>query len=627
MSAWSSRRRASAPCRSAPRRRISRWALLGLGLSVSGSVAADAPLAGQEVRAYLSASEVGLGRPFVLNVEVSGVRQLEQEPVVPDLSAFAQYVGSGTSTSMQMAGGRTTVSLTVQYRYLATALGGHTIGPVRVTVGGREFRTDPVDLTILDAPPHTTPSSGSNPDSFVEPGDVFVEVSLDKRRVVENEPILAEYRIFTRVNVESYTITGLPSATGFWTEELEQSDTPEVEQVVRDGQQYASAVVRRVALFPTGAGEKVLDPLTLEARVRIRRTRDLFGDPLDPFARLDRGGLFGSLIPVTVATRPVTIEVTEPPAAGRPPEFDGHVGPLTVSTSVDRTTVGPNEAVTFTVTYAGAGNLRAIPAPSIEFPPELEVFPPESRVDVGDGEASTRGSRFFDYVVIPRVAGDFELPGVEVASFEPGRRGYRSSSAPPIHLVVSGSEGGPSLGGRIPSSVDAIREEIRFIHIGTPSFLRVGRSIFGEPGFWVVLLLPMFAALLALGVRGHLERLDGDVAYARNRRAGRAAKKRLAGARAVAEKDARAFYGEVSKALTGFIADKSNLAEAGLVRDQLKDIQERRGLSEDVLRQVFELLDECDRQRFAPAGGPAPDSGEVLERARRLMAELDRGLS
>ncbi|NNF26133.1 MAG: hypothetical protein HKN73_02775, partial [Gemmatimonadetes bacterium] len=76
---------------------------VGSCLALVTLVGWQAPLSGQEARAYLSASEVGLGRPFVLNVEISGVRQLEQEPVVPDLSSFAQYVGSGTSTSMQMA--------------------------------------------------------------------------------------------------------------------------------------------------------------------------------------------------------------------------------------------------------------------------------------------------------------------------------------------------------------------------------------------------------------------------------------------------------------------------------------------------------------------------------------------
>ena len=63
------------------------------------------------------------------------------------------------------------------------------------------------------------------------------------------------------------------------------------------------------------------------------------------------------------------------------------------------------------------------------------------------------------------------------------------------------------------------------------------------------------------------------------------------------------------------------------MRDQLREIQQRRGLSEALLDDVLALLDECDRQRFAPGGAPAAGSTEILDRARRLMSELDRGLS
>ena len=55
------------------------------------------------VRAYLTpGSTVGVGRQFVLNLEVRGVRSVERDPVLPDLAAFAQYLGSGTSTSTEM---------------------------------------------------------------------------------------------------------------------------------------------------------------------------------------------------------------------------------------------------------------------------------------------------------------------------------------------------------------------------------------------------------------------------------------------------------------------------------------------------------------------------------------------
>lgn len=599
-------------------RRLAVCALVAV-CSASGPRAGSA----QSVRAYLSNDEVGAGSQFVLSIEVVGARQLDREPSLPDL-AFARYLGSGTSTSMQMAGGRTDVTLTVQLRYQAVTPGRHTIEPIEVAAGGRSFRTDPLSLTVVDAPTHNATGEGGF-EEVIAPEDVFVEADVEKRSVYENEPVVVEYRIFTRVNVESYTITGLPTATGFWTEELEQSDAPQVEQVVRNGQQYASAVVRRVALFPTGEGPMALDPLTLEARVRIRRSRDLFGDLLDPFAPLDRSRLFGSLVPVTVATRPVTIDVRRLPARGRPDSFNGHVGPLNVTSSVDRTELQPNEAVTFRVTLSGAGNLRALPPPDVSFPPELEVFPPESDVEVSEGGGSIEGRRTFAYVVIPRVPGEIVLPPVEISAFDPATGSYRTSRADPLTLAVSGSGEG-AIGLRRPTSVDAIREEIRFIHVGTPRFVRVGRSLFDDSVFWIVLLLPMVAALGALGLRSHRDRLEGDVAWARHRRAGRAARKRLAGAAKKADGDARAFYAEVGGALTGFLADKLNLSEAGLVRDRLRRLESDEGVSRETLDGVLSLLDECDRQRFAPQTGAAARPDEVLKRARRLMTDLDREL-
>ena len=71
--------------------------VLGLGFGVVLGLPAQG--LAQTVRAYLSQTEVLLNRQFVLNVEISGTQQLDEDPpVLPDLSAFAVYLGSGTST-------------------------------------------------------------------------------------------------------------------------------------------------------------------------------------------------------------------------------------------------------------------------------------------------------------------------------------------------------------------------------------------------------------------------------------------------------------------------------------------------------------------------------------------------
>ena len=90
-----------------------RGLLRALALPAVAAAPAAVPAAAHEqdieVRAFLSASQVGVGRQFVLNVEVTGTQQLDGQPELPDMDDFADYLGSGSSSSFQMANGRTTV--------------------------------------------------------------------------------------------------------------------------------------------------------------------------------------------------------------------------------------------------------------------------------------------------------------------------------------------------------------------------------------------------------------------------------------------------------------------------------------------------------------------------------------
>lgn len=585
--------------------------------------AASASAQDISARAFLSAPQVGVGRQFVLNVEVSGTQQLEQDPVLPDVEDFASFLSAGTSTSIQIVNGRTSMAITYQYRFQAQQEGTFEIGAVTVTAGDRTVATDPVSLTVSDAPP--PPQAGADagdPGAAISAEDLFIETRVSKTRAFENEPIAVEYRIFTRVPVQSYTITTLPQATGFWSEELEQPTSPQAEQVVRDGSEYLTATVRRMMLFPTGPGSRTLDPMSVEAQVRVR-DRSAF----DPFGDIfGRSSLLDRRVPVVVASRPVTIEVDPLPAGARPGSFTGHVGSLGVTASVDRAAVETNEAVTLTVEYSGTGNLRTLRGPDIEFPVEFEAFPPETSERISEGGGSLQGTKTYEYVLIPRVPGELSIPAIEVAFFDPASGRYGTSRSQPIEVAVTGDAAAGEGPGAVPSAVETIREEIRFIHIGTPRFVRTDLPLHSTGAFWTILLLPLVAVGGAMVLRRHRDRLEGDVAYARVRRAGRMAKKRLARARGLAKGDPREFYAEVAGALQGLLADRLNIAEAGLVREEAGRMAARRGASPGTLERLFACLDDCDRQRFAPAGADREPPERVLERAAEIMGDLAREL-
>ena len=580
-----------------------------------------APAAAQEVsaRAYLGSNQVGVGQQFVVNVEVSGAQQVDQDPQLPDMTAFSVYLGSGSSTQMQMSGGRTSITLTIQYRFQATRAGTFTIDPIAVQAGGSNLATEPLTLTVSDAPVAQAPSTGPGArERGIAPEDLFVEAEPSRLRVYENQPVVVDYRIFTRVNVSSYSITQLPPATGFWVEEYPPVREPAVGQTIRDGQQYTTATIRKVALFPTGPGTRTLAPLGIEAQVRVRRAAF---DPFEDF--FGRGSLLNSTISTAAASRPVELEVLPLPGE-RPANFTGFVGDLGISASLDRDSVQVSDAVTLTVVLSGSGNLRMLAQPEVEIPPGFEAFPPEVDERIDRTDAGVSGTRTYEYVLVPRLPGVGAIPPIELAYFDPERETYEVAASGALSVEVTGvAADGPLGPGRARAGVEALRTDIRFIRIGTPALVRADRSLYVHPLFWFILLAPLAAVGGAATVRRHRDRLRGDVAYARSRRASKAARKRLAQAGKLASgQDVRAFYAETGHALEGFLADKLNIAAAGMIRDEVRERLEALGIGAEAADPYLACLEECDRQRFAPPTASPEHRARFLKRAESAMADM-----
>jgi len=595
------------------------WAAAVFLATILSGVATPLDVGAQQlqVTASLSPAVVPLNGQFTLEVELRGTNRVDADPTLPDLGDFSRYIGGNSSTSIQMIGGVTTVSLTIQYRYQAIREGTFVVGAVEVEAGGQLLRTRPVTLTVSTA----VAGAGGGPDpTGIGAEDLFLVAEVSKTRVYENEPIEVSFRLFTRVNVSSLSRFDLAENEGFWVEEVPGEQSLQAEQRVRGGQSYTTFVVRRVVLFPAGPGTKTIEPMSVEASVRVRRqTRSLFGDVFGGSA------FFPSQEPIVVTSASVEVEVLPLPVEGRPRSFTGLVGRLNVSAAIDRSEVETNDAVTLRLIVEGEGNLRGLAAPVIDFPADFEVFPPEVTESIDRSDARIRGNRTYEYVLIPRSPGQKTIPPVEMSYFDARSGLYATSASQPLRLDVTGDAiiGAPASR----AGVETLREDIRFIRIGPPGLGTVGGSLGDAPGFWIVALLPLVALTGALGLRRHWDRLEGDVAYARGRRAGRVAKKRLGQARVVMrEGDTRAFYAEVERALRGFLADKLNIAEAGFMSQVAEAELRSRGVPVAATRDYLACLGECDRARFAPPSTSAEEKSGFLGRAAEAMTAVQEGL-
>ena len=105
------------------------------------------------------------------------------------------------------------------------------------------------------------------------------------------------------------------------------------------------------------------------------------------------------------------------------------------------------------------------------------------------------------------------------------------------------------------------------------------------------------------------------------------AKKRLAEARTlVSGDDPRAFYAEAARALQGFLADKLNISEAGLMTDLVRRELGGRGGSDEVATEYLTCIEHCDRQRFAPSGGGTEAHEKFMGRTEAAMTSLNAEL-
>lgn len=572
------------------------------------------------VRASLSpGATVGVGGSFIVNVEVSGVQRLDADPAPPDVGPFARYLGSGSTTNMRMVNGQTSISVAIQFRYQALQEGSFEIPPVTVRAGGETLTTEALSITVSAQAPAASRDSG-----LPGPQDLFLSTELSSRRVRVGEPVVVAYRLWTSVDVQSYGLTQLPEMEGFWVEEIPMQGNPTVESRTRNGREYTTAVLRRVVVVPTGAGQRTLDPLGIEARVRVRRQGRGAQDPLDRFFG---GGLFENTVePMALLSDQAVIDV-EPLPAGAPEPFSGVVGSLAVSATLDRPAVEADQAVTLTVRVAGSGNLRAVPEPALDLPADFEVFPPEVSESVEPSTEGLSGSKTFEYVLIPRAPGDRTIPPIRYGYFDEAAGAYRTAETAPLSLTVTGTAtpDGPTIGAR--RGVSELRQDIRFIQLGPTNLRPSAGGLAGHWAFWALMLLPMVGAAGAAVVARHQERLQADVAWARGRQAGRVAKKRFAEARRLADgDDPRAFYAEVARALQGFVADKLNRSAAGLQRSDVRSGLEARGVDAALVDRIAECLDHCDRQRFAPRGSDRGEMARFLDDASALMSDLDRAV-
>jgi len=591
------------------------------------SVMFSAAIHAQDVTIKLTADRnpVGLTDPFSVKLEISGSSQNLPEPQLPVWEDFRVLAGPSTSTNYRIINGSMSASKSYSFTLLAKKIGTYTIPAVSVMHQGKKISSNPLTLTVQEQvnSPQASGNNSGNARSQSQANSVFLRAIPSKRNAYVNEQLTLSYRLYFRAPVRSPEFLKLPETVGFWVEEFDIPKDVPVSQETIDGVQYNVAELKRMAIFPTKAGELSISPMQLQVNVINRRKRR---DPFDVFDNFFDGS-FGKAVRKVLTTRSIKINVKPLPNDGKPDSFTGLVGSFSLTSELDKSETEANEAISLKLRLSGSGNLKSADDLAIQFPGGFEVYDPKVKESVNRSGRRLSSAKELEYVLIPRSAGVYEIKPLEVSFFDPAQRRYKTLRTPPYEInVARGKNADGSVAAYVPKSeVRLLGKDIHFIKEGALELVPINHRPYTSGWFFIALLLPIIGLAAAFGYRRHQDKMTTNVGYARGKRALKQASQRLKGARTLLdEQKYEAFYAEASSGVVGFVADKCNVSAAGLLRDDVDTLLRKQQVNDELVRECLNYLDEADFKRFAPGSDNAEGAEAFYNRAEVLLEKLGK---
>jgi len=498
-----------------------------------------------------------------------------------------------------------TQTLSLIYTMSAPKEGEYTVGAATIKVGNSEYHTEPIAIKALP-PDQTAPQqSGSTQNEGASTAAatdemVFIRAVPSKTTVYENEGFLLTFKLYSLVDVQALESAKFPEYDGFIAQEIEMNGNPQWDMENYNGRNYRTAVLKQTVLFPQREGQITIPSGKFDLIVLVRRqqrVRSIFDDFLDTSQPVQK----------TVSTSPITINV-KPLPAGKPASFNGAAGDYKMTSSISRTELKANDAITIKLTISGTGNLKMIKNPEIVFPNDFEVYDPVVNSTSKATPAGVSGSRTIEYNAIPRYAGDFTIPKAEFSFFDLKTGTYKTLSTDEYRLHVEPGEAGSSPAPVVNAAAnkEAVRylgQDIRYIKTGNIAFAG-DNHFFGTLGYllWYIVPALLFIVLFIIYRKQAAE--NANIALVRTKKANKVASKRLKTAAAyLKENRQEAFYDEILKAVWGYLSDKLNIPVAALTKDNVEANLTTYGAADSLIADFRAILDTAEFARFAPSQG------------------------
>jgi len=545
----------------------------------------------------------------------------------PSIKGFDVLMGPSRSeqSSTQIVNGSvsSTSSITFTYILMANTAGEFTVPGASIVADGNQMISNSVKIKVLPQDQNHNSSRRNNDNSSsIQPSsnasvsnqDLFITATASKTNVYEQEAFVLTYKIYTRESNLQLNNAKLPDFKGFHSQEIEMTTNARWTPEHYKGRNYYTTVYRQFVLFPQQSGKLFIEP------AQFQMTVNKPVQSADPFDAFFNGGNNVIEIKKPITTPKIAINVNPLPA-GKPTNFLGGVGEFNISSSINSKELKTNDAITIKLVISGTGNLKLISNPEIKFPDDFEVYDPKVDNQVRLTKEGLTGNKVIEYLAIPRHAGTYKIPSVSFSYFDIRSKSYKTLNTEDYVInVEKGAGNADQVIANFTNKEDlkVLGEDIRYIKQNEVTFQPKGSFFYGSMSYWLFYIIPALAFILFFIIYRKQAAENANVAKMRTKKANKVAIKRmkLAG-KLLSENKKDAFYDEVLKALWGYISDKLNIPVSRLSKDNIEEKLRNHGVSEELIKEFLNALNDCEFARFAPG-----DENQAMDKVYSSSIEV-----
>jgi BatD DUF11 like domain len=560
-------------------------------ISIFAAIAATLVIAvagAAELRVYANvdtSKDIYAGEQFNLQIIIDGYDQPGQVDLTPLNAYNPRGAGGGNTsqTSISIINGRTTTNAVRRYvmNYTLTAgqAGTIRIPSLAVTVGGKSYKTEPVELNI--AQPGTT-------------DQLELETTLSQPQCYEGQAVVLTVKFYVYANIGDYQFD-IPAFNNdaFY---VEDRDATKQYRVNRRNKEAILLTFSKV-LIPKHAGEYDLGASSVSADVAIGRTRSSESFFEDMFRNNVQYKRF------SVSAPPLKLSVLPLPQQDKPAGFYGLVGQYTISAAAVPTKASVGDPITLTIKIGG-NYLKPVQWPELEKIAGLsENFKMPSQKSSPTVE---NGVKVFTQTIRPANDKVTEIPSIPLVYFDADKGQYVVAKTDPIKLEVSptkilttadveGRDFAPA-----GSEVEAVKKGISANHEASDCLQNVRFSLSAavtSRGFLVGWVLPLLLLVTSVLAKAIMHTTPEQVARKRRRNAANRAVSRLKGIPSAQLQNHCEFIAEAMKQYIGERFDK--VAGSLTADDCMQTIIDRTGDSA-LANRYKDIVSRCDAGRYSP---------------------------